>query len=277
MIDFDAKNNVTHHFSGRFEPPGNDWIHLTRQLNDYELMIVTKGTLYIGDENREFCVNEGEYLLMPPCQNQHGTKKGAATFYWLHFGYHDEQNDHTMTDETKEGHITFPVTGRLPQTDRIVILLKQLMDSEHRYRDALLSSFLTGAILCELSDSLKKEGNPYHKKSEQLIDDINDYISWHLQENPKVSDLAAYFGYNEKYLTTLYRRLTGIPLKTYLLNERITRAKALLTETSLPVSDIAYSLGWQDTHNFSNSFRHITGMTPTGWRESYTKHFVFNK
>lgn len=283
LIDFDSRLEFDHHFSGRFDPPGSDWIHLTRVLEDYELMLVVEGTLYIAADETEYEVHPGEYLLMPPCRFQHGTRKGSAGFYWLHFSYHNDLNDHVEIDAslqdrtTLPGHILLPVKGRLDSPDRIIILWKQLMDSEKRYHDVTLNRYLTGAILCELSDAMRSKERSQKDSAEQLVSDINTYISWHLQENLRVSDLATYFGYNSKYLTTLYRQHTGVALKSYLLSTKLSRAQALLTETTTPVSQIAYSLGWQDVHNFSNCFRSHTGMTPSQYRAVYTEHFVFNK
>ena len=49
------------HMAGYFCSPDPNWIHLSRLLTDYELMIVVKGTLFIADGNREFSVKEGEW------------------------------------------------------------------------------------------------------------------------------------------------------------------------------------------------------------------------
>ena len=58
------------HMAGYFCSPDPNWIHLSRLLTDYELMIVVKGTLFIADGNREFSVKEGEYLLLAPGSDQ---------------------------------------------------------------------------------------------------------------------------------------------------------------------------------------------------------------
>jgi len=53
------------------------------------------------------------------------------------------------------------------------------------------------------------------------------------------------------------------------------RAKADLSETTEPVSQIAFRLGFADAHNFSNAFRKITGFSPSEYRDIYNKHNVF--
>ena len=66
-------------------PPSPEWMHLTRNLVNFELMVVTEGTLFIADERCSYEVHPGEYLLLPPTVHQHGSKKGSCSFYWLHF------------------------------------------------------------------------------------------------------------------------------------------------------------------------------------------------
>lgn len=280
-IVFDSGKEFSYHWCGRFLPPSNDWIHLTRNLTDYELMVVTEGTLYVADSQNEYTVNAGEYLLMTPDIYQHGFKAGAASFYWLHFGYNNDQNNHCLEPEKGPyvpGIISIPRKAELSSPDRIIILMKQLMDSDKRYREETLNRYLVGTILAEIAASSRTRHTFGVKaKGEQTMSDIEDYISWHIAEPLKVSDVANYFGYNEKYLTTFFRKRFGISLKQYILNKKFERAKAILTETSTPVSQIAYSLGWQDAHNFSNAFRHATNLSPGLWRETYNKHNVFQK
>lgn len=278
-IDFEVNKGFSYHWSGQFVPPSDDWIHMTRKLVDYELMVVTAGTLYIASEDDNFAVSPGEYLLMPPTALQHGFKHSAATFYWMHFEYNAGKNDASVTTDELSytpWHITLPVTGKLASPDRIILLLKQLMDSDRRYREVSLNASLVTAILAEIaasSQGYKSYGR--QMKGEQTFNDIKDYISWHLHESLKVSEIADYFGYNEKYLTTFFKMRSGISLKQYILSEKMDKAKALLSETNEPVSQIAYSLGWPDPHNFSNAFKHVTSLSPEKFRESYSKRNVF--
>lgn len=280
-IRFDAEKEFNYHWCGKFVAPDDSWIHLTRVLEDYELFVVVEGVLHIGTDTTEYTVNPGEYLLMPPNSYEHGTKPSRCSFYWMHFGYHKEQNTHeTLPDDTflsyTPNKLLIAEQGKLASPDRIIILMKQLQDSDRRYREISLNRYLCSAILSEVSlqnQSYPAYGNKIFK--EQLYSDICDYVSWHLTENLKVSQVAYYFGYNEKYLTTFFKQWAGISLKQYILQEKMERAKASLSETSEPVSQIAFRLGFTDAHNFSNAFHKITGLSPSEYRGSYNKHNVF--
>lgn len=279
-IRFTAENEFIYHWCGKFVAPEENWIHLTRHLGDYELFVVVEGTLHIGTDAAEYDVTAGEYLLMPPNEFEHGTRPSRCSFYWMHFGYNREQNNHELlsgiTPLYTAGMLLLPEQGRLTSPDRIIILMKQLQDSDRRYREVTLNRYLCSAILSEIA--LQNQIYPaYGNKivKEQLYQDICDYVSWHLTENLKVSQVAGYFGYNEKYLTTFFKQRAGISLKQYILQIKMDRAKALLSESSESVSQIAFGLGFSDAHNFSNAFRKVTGLAPSEYRDSYNRHNVF--
>lgn len=291
-IRFNAEKEFNYHWCGKFVAPDASWTHLTRILQDYELFVVTDGILYIGTDENEYVINPGEYLLMPPNKFQHGTKTSFCNFYWMHFGYNNEQNNHellsagentpSVSNATAEtltyvpGHLLMPEQGKLSSPDRIIILMKQLQDSDRRYREITLNRYLCSAVLAEValqSQIYPTYGNKIIK--EQFYRDICDYVSWHITDNLKVSQVANYFGYNEKYLTTFFKQRAGISLKQYILQVKMDRAKADLSETTEPVSQIAFRLGFSDAHNFSNAFHKVTGLSPSEYRDIYNKHNVF--
>ncbi len=282
-IRFEAEKEFIYHWCGKFVAPEESWTHLTRVLQDYELFVVTEGTLYIGTDQKDYTVNTGEYLLMPPNKFEHGTRSSYCSFYWMHFGYNKEQNNHELQKTAGSADLTYvpgslliPEQGKLTSPDRIIILMKQLQDSDRRYREITLNRYLCSAILSEValqSQIYPTYGNKIIK--EQFYRDICDYVSWHITDNIKVSQVANYFGYNEKYLTTFFKQRAGISLKQYILQEKMDRAKADLSETTEPVSQIAFRLGFSDAHNFSNAFRKVTGLSPSEYRDIYNKHNVF--
>ena len=69
--------------------------------------------------------------------------------------------------------------------------------------------------------------------------------------------------------TVLYRRmqaLTGMPPSVYVKNIRLNVARRLLSNTDLPVSDIAAKTGFATTKYFSAVFKDAYGMTPNEFR-----------
>ena len=85
MLHFDLSSPVDMLWFGEFISPQKDWKHLTRRLFEYEMMIVTEGELYIADDDREYHVKDGEYLIMSPTRVQRGTRVCRCRFFWMHF------------------------------------------------------------------------------------------------------------------------------------------------------------------------------------------------
>jgi len=152
IICFDSNTAIHFNLCGTFESPSPEWMHLTRNLIDFELMAVTDGALYIADSDKEYVVSEGEYLLMSPDNYQHGYQQSDCKFYWLHFSVSDSSfwllNESEFSYNSDK--IYIPSTGRLSFIERIVVLMKQLQDSEKRYHNSLLNNALTSAVIYEL-------------------------------------------------------------------------------------------------------------------------------
>ena len=82
-----------------------------------------------------------------------------------------------------------------------------------------------------------------------------------------VPRLAKVSGVSEAHFARSFREAFGVPPHRYLLTRRIERATALLRETDLPITDIAFQTGWQSLGTFGRTFRDITGETPRAVRE----------
>lgn len=272
MIDKPVKMEIT----GKFIAQSQDWMHMNRILFDYELVVVTRGTLYISNGEKQFPISHGEYLLLPPLSPQFGYKTSDCSFYWLHFSTDHPVQVATELNSTHAGEIIIPQSGKLASVEKIVVMMKQLQDCVRGYNEQTLNNYLTTTILCELYNQVSAQ-HPVNsnRKQEQLYNDIVDYIKWSRSEPLKVSQIAEYFNYNEKYLSHLFRKKAGISLKQYMLAQKMELAKFLLTDTNQNINEISNQLGYKDSHNFMKSFKKIVGLTPTEFRNAYAKRLLF--
>lgn len=107
-------------------------------------------------------------------------------------------------------------------------------------------------------------------------DDLADRICALLQsKGPGLSlpDVAAQLHLSAR---TLQRRLTeaGVSYRQLQTQERMNGARRLLRETSLPIAEIAWRLGYTETSAFNHSFRRACGMSPRAWRKSIGQPLV---
>lgn len=275
---------LTYHYTGKFQSPNDDWRHIARILTDFELMVVTKGTLYISENDAPYEVREGEYFLQAPKTNQKGYKSSNCSFYWLHFspineiyGFYQSLQEIGLETAEHSNTILLPNTGILKNVDKIIILMKQLQDCVRSYHNTAMNSYTATTILLELYNQM----NPFSyitsndPSKTQILNDITDYIHSHIHDNITVHYLSMIFGYNDKYLSTFFHKTTGIPLKQYILKEKMEVAKGILTDSNKAISEIGYSLGFIDSHNFSKAFKKQVGLTPTEYRNTYSNRMLF--
>jgi transcriptional regulator GlxA family with amidase domain len=77
-----------------------------------------------------------------------------------------------------------------------------------------------------------------------------------------VRRLARVSGVSEAHFARSFKEAFGLPPHRYLLTRRIERATALLRETDLPITEIAFRTGWGSLGTFGRTFRDITGESP---------------
>ena len=67
---------------------------------------------------------------------------------------------------------------------------------------------------------------------------------------------------SEAHFARSFKEAFGVPPHRYLLTRRIERATALLRDTDLSITDIAFRTGWKSLGTFGRTFRDITGKNP---------------
>ena len=78
--------------------------------------------------------------------------------------------------------------------------------------------------------------------------------------------LARVSGVSQAHFARSFREAFGVPPHRYLLTRRIERASALLRETALPITEIAFQTGWNSLGTFGRVFRDVTGESPGALR-----------
>ena len=77
-----------------------------------------------------------------------------------------------------------------------------------------------------------------------------------------VRRLARVSGVSEAHFARSFKEAFGVPPHRYLLTRRIERAKTLLRDTDLSITDIAFQTGWESLGTFGRTFRDVTGESP---------------
>ena len=93
-----------------------------------------------------------------------------------------------------------------------------------------------------------------------------DYIGLHLEDPLDLSTLACQAGYTEYYLSSKFKRETGLPPSEYIRRRRLERAAHLLRTTQEDIQKISAQLQFSSQSHLSECFRKRYGVTPSAYR-----------
>jgi AraC-like DNA-binding protein len=101
-----------------------------------------------------------------------------------------------------------------------------------------------------------------------------DRIDAASHEEWPVPRLARVSGISEAHFARSFKEAFGVPPHRYLLTRRLERATALLRDTNLSITEIAFRTGWNSLGTFGRTFRDVTGESPGELRarEKTTQH-----
>ena len=144
--------------------------------------------------------------------------------------------------------------GMLRQHAENLRLLR--LDSDHRQQ--VFEFFLT------MTDTLfaaADKGHDAHTVRRAL-----HYIEKQLSKGVTLDEVAAHAGVSPSYLSKLFKKSTQVNFLSYVTARRMELAKDLLRKTTLPITDIALQLSFNDLNYFSKLFKKETGLSPGQYR-----------
>lgn len=97
------------------------------------------------------------------------------------------------------------------------------------------------------------------------------YIQEHLTEDLSIKGLADRIGYTEYYFSHKFKKETGLSVNEFFTNERIAKAKLLLSGTTKSIQDISDSLGFCNRSYFYSCFQKKEGISPSEYRRQHAK------
>ncbi len=126
--------------------------------------------------------------------------------------------------------------------------------------------------LCNMLELAYIKSEEKTARESRLIDKILQYIRQHYDTNITIDLLCDKFSCSRSYVSHSFKATSGKSFKKYLTDLRISHAKRLLEITSQSITEIAFSVGFNDSNYFSTSFLNSVGISPLAYRKQKRKN-----
>ena len=98
---------------------------------------------------------------------------------------------------------------------------------------------------------------------------VTEFINDNYGSDLSLAELAGVAGMSTFHFAREFKRATGTTPHQYLIRFRVERAKALLSESALPLVEVGSQAGFSHQSHFTRLFRRLTGTTPQSYRLSF--------
>lgn len=146
---------------------------------------------------------------------------------------------------------------------------KSFLRMEKRYIYHLESKELIA--ISELYDIVARiNGYGYHHEKYSVIEKSEAYLKDNAYKDIEIDKAAAASNISKVYFRKLFKEKYGISPSEYVAELRISKAKELLINEDINISEIAQECGFASLYSFSRAFKENVGISPNKFRKIYT-------
>lgn len=250
------------HIAVRNRAVGNFPLHWH---NYFELEILSEGEAvnYLNGQPHKMSVGSG-YILTPADYHIIVPNDPNQKIWHVPFDESIISPRHLQTiissSFSKTFHLDEETYGR---AEKLLSLLR------HEYKHEDTNNCLRELFECLLCTVFRSMDSLPPSDSEEMLKSVTKgilYLETHFRENPSLSEVASFAGFNPSYFSSLFRKATGQTYTERLNSLRVSYAKKLL-ESNMSVADVCYASGFGTLSNFHNVFQQLTGTSPSEYRK----------
>jgi AraC-like DNA-binding protein/mannose-6-phosphate isomerase-like protein (cupin superfamily) len=242
----------------------------------FEIHYIVHGNLHWWVEQQDYPLGPGMLLVIRP-DELHGAQNAVldpCEHYWIQIDLRTPKNlPGLQLKESREicELLATRQARRYCGGEPIRDTLEKLVE-EHRHPEPfskLLARSLLHQFLIQVSRAVPLEDATQQAAATTARDIWRavSVIREKLEDPPSVAELSALLGMSENTLRREFRRKTGLTPLEFVTSMRIKKAKAMLCETDMDITEISSHLGFSTSQYFATVFSKTTGLTPRDYRK----------
>lgn len=156
-------------------------------------------------------------------------------------------------------------------------LMKEMLaeyEKRHPFFQLVLKAHLLqllSVLIRQLNGELVQAVFEKSEKYRKIMNRVVDYIRNHYHENLNLNTLCTVSALSRSMFCGLFKEWTGKTFNRYVTDLRISQAKAMLKQLELSVTDVCYSVGFNEPSYFCRIFKKYTGISPSEFRKHAIK------
>ncbi len=249
---------------------------MEREYHDDNLLIYCldgEGDIHLkGQKHR---VRPGTILLIPKgiTHSYQARPKNPWTIYWIHFNGHHASDfinhaAHNGTRPNQHQGCLLPVGIHSRLASDFEALL-EARDSTYNLNAYLLAANQLRQIMTHIA-LLQPIARQKQSRGELDLEKIHSLMQARIHEQLNLDTLADAINLSKYHLVKKYREVTGTTPINHFIQLKIERACHLLDTTNNSISDIAFTVGYDDAYYFSRIFKKTMGVSPSQYRKMRT-------
>jgi len=120
----------------------------------------------------------------------------------------------------------------------------------------------------QIANTERSSQTAKHHNEQMIADSIIHLLTEHIYDNLSLDDVCSTVCFSKSYLKRLFKSRTGFSIMDYYHNLKIEKAKLMLREGDMTITQIAETLGFSTIHYFSRMFRQRTGVSATEFKSN---------
>jgi len=119
-----------------------------------------------------------------------------------------------------------------------------------------------------LGDFASRQALARSNDEPQAVAGAKEFVQSHVEDPITLAQVVEHVHVSRFYFCKLFKKATGMTLTEYVSHVRVEKAKTLLVDPSLRISEVVYAAGFGSIPHFNSVFKRIVGMPPTEYRET---------
>jgi AraC family transcriptional regulator of arabinose operon len=207
-------------------------------------------------------------LLAPNTAHTYQTNiaKKRWELLWAHFVPRPSWRPWLRWPQVEPGVFRLSVTSKSARREiqQSLNACVEVLSSYRKNRYLLAQNALEAALIWLHEINPESEAKPLDSRITEAL----DFITAHSEESFTIADLARRVHLSESRLAHLFSEQVGVAPGTFLLEQRIEKARQLLEWSEHGIGEVARRVGFDDPFYFSRRFRQSIGMSPRQYRLS---------